>query len=150
MIMKKYIRAVDRGDALVGIYWYLEDSNKVIGLSESVDNGELDGEYIHYSGPNHFRAWRNVIKDNLPDSEQEEMINKGFKSLYRGRCIYSTMTQTYVITCSSELINNLEFRSKVKEYFQLDSVRVSFTALDHYAHKIELTGNPAIDAFYFD
>jgi len=60
------------------------------------------------------------------------------------------MTQTYVVTCSEHIINNREFRSRIKDYFQLDNVRVSFESLNHYRDRLELTGDPAIDEFYFD
>lgn len=148
-IMKRVIYAADRGDALVGIYWYTDD-HEVIGLAQPVDDGEIDGPYIQFKGPNHLSAWKQVVRDNFSTDEQEAIIARGFKSLYRGRCIYSTVTQTYTVTCSKDLVDDKEFRTKVKEYFQLTGVRVEFLPLNHYQYKLELTGNPAIDDMYFD
>ena len=148
--MKRYVHATaDRGDALVGIYWYTDD-HRVIGLAEPVGDGLIDGEYIQYSGSNHMQAWNLVVRDNISGFEADKIIKKGFKSLYRGRCIYSTMTPTYTVTCSEDLKDDLEFRQKIKDYFQLGSVRVTFVALDHYKNKLELTGNPAVDNLYLD
>lgn len=148
--MKRYVHATaDRGDALIGIYWYTDDC-RIIGLSEPVDRGILDGPYLQYSGKNHLQAWTEVVCDNFSEEDQRALIAKGFKSLYRGRCIYSTMTTTFEITCSSDLVDNEEFRRKAREYFQLTNCRVEFVPLRHYASKIELTGNPSVDAYYFD
>lgn len=147
--MKRCIKAADRGDALVGIYWYTDDG-KVIGVVQPVDEGEMDGPYLQYSGGNHMTLWRQVVKDCFLKEIQQEVINKGFKSLYRGRCIYFTMTQTYTVTCSEDLVNDNEFRSKIREFFQLENVRVEFEPLMHYKYKTELTGNPAVDEHYFD
>lgn len=147
--MKRMITAADRGDALIGIYWYTDDG-KVFGFSQPTDDGILDGQYIQYDGVNHLSGWRQAVKDSFSAEQQEEIISKGFKSIYRGRCIYDTMTTCYVITCSKDLLNSREFRNAVKSYFNLSQVRVEFKALSHYENKLELTGNPAVDDLYFD
>lgn len=146
--MKKAILAADRGDGLIGIWWYT-DEGQVIGLSEPVDYGRVDGRYIQYSKGNHMSNWQKVVTEFM-STQSEELIAKGFKSLYRGRVFYDTMTACYVVTCSEDLIKDIPFRNAVTEYFQLSECNRRFEALDHYRYKNELTGNPAVDAFYFD
>lgn len=147
--MKRMIVGADRGDGLVGLWWYTDDK-KVIGVSEPVDNGRLDGNYIQYSSGNHLSRWRDVISEFIPEGEREAIISKGFKSLYRGRVIYDTLTSCYIITCSEDLKNDTEFRSKIIEYFQLSNCNRQFQSLDHYKYKNALTGNPAVDEHYLD
>ena len=140
--MKRYIRAADRSDGLIGIWWYDESKQAVISACESVDDGELDGDYIQYHKGNHMNLWQSLAPDNMRD--------KGFKSMYRGRVIYNTRTQCYEITCSEDLMNNFEFRKAILEHFQLTECRREFIPLYHYKHKLELTGNPAVDSSYYD
>lgn len=147
--MKRMIMAADRGDGLIGIWWYTDD-NQVIGLSEPVDSGKLDGQYIQFSSGNHMSRWRDVIKDFIPSELQESVLSKGFKSLYRGRVIYDTLTSCYVITCSEELKNNSQFRKDIVDYFQLSQCNRQFMGLEHYRYKRELTGNPTLDEYYLD
>jgi len=146
--MKKVILAADRGDGLIGIWWYTDD-RQVIGLSEPADSGRADDRYVQYSKGNHMSNWRKVVTEFIPTGA-EELIAKGFKSLYRGRVLYDTMTACYVVTCSADLIHNIPFRDAITGYFQLSECNRRFETLDHYRYKNELTGNPAVDAFYFD
>lgn len=65
--MKRIILGADRGDGLIGLWWYTDDCN-VIGLSEPVDDGVLDGDYIQFSKGNHMTRWKDVIESLLPDN----------------------------------------------------------------------------------
>lgn len=143
--MKRYIKA-SRGDELIGIWWYT-DSGDIWGVTKPTDDGVLDGMNIQYSDKdNHMTLWSSVLKDNVDDEEEiSEYLKKGFRCLERGRVIYNTAAMVYQIICSKDIINNESFRSAVVDYFQLDSARYEFVPLDHY-NKIELTGNPAVDA----
>ena len=132
----------DRYDGLIGIWWYDETTNEVIGPAEPVDEGVIDGDYIQYHSGNHMTLWKSYsTKSQYP---------KGFKSMYRGRVIYNTRTQCFEITCSESLMHNANFRAAILSYFQLDNCRRTFVPLLHYRDKVELTGNPALDDGYFD
>lgn len=115
--MKRIISAADRGGGLIGIWWYTED-HKIIGLSEPVNDGIFDGRYIQYSSGNHMTRWRDVVSKYI-QYDQESVIVRGHKSLYRGRVIYDTMTCCYVVIYSEDLKNDREFRKEIVEYFQL-------------------------------
>lgn len=146
--MKRYVKA-SRGDGFVGIWWY-SNADNIRGVMKSVDDGVLDGMYIQYSDTeNHLTLWHKVIEQNVENiSERNAIINKGYKSLERGRVIYNTATMCYEVICSQALVNNLEFRRKIIEAYNLSGNRVEFEALHHY-HTAELTGNPAVDEFEY-
>lgn len=145
--MRVYVKA-SRGNAQVGIWWYTDDG-RVIGVSKPTDSAELDGAYIQYSyKENHMTLWRKVITDNYKDNH-EEIISKGYKSLERGRVIYDCRTCCYEVTCSDALFYDKEFRSKILDYFDLRGNQIEFVKLNHY-HKESLTGNPALDEFYYN
>lgn len=133
-----------RGDGLVGIWWYTP-SKDIIGVTKSIDDGVSDGDYIQYDDKqNHLTLWRKVIKDNYKEPVASKIISKGYKSFERGRVIYNLRTQCYEITCSKNLVNDLEFRKKIIDYFNLGSDRKDFVSLGHY-YVAELTGNKFID-----
>lgn len=145
--MKLYIKA-SRGNAQVGIWWYTDDC-KVIGVSKPTDSAELDGAYIQYScKENHMTLWRKVMSDNYKDNA-EEIIAKGYESLEHGRVIYDCRTCCYEVTCSVSLVHDKEFRNKIIEFFDLSGNQIEFVVLRHY-HKEELTGNSALDDFYYN
>ena len=136
------------GDGLIGIWWYTPSKN-IIGVSKPIDDGVIDNDYIQYSDKdNHLSLWRQVIKDNYTMPVADKIIAKGYKAFERGRVIYNIRTQCYEITCSKELVNDIEFRNKCIKYFNLTNDRKDFTALNHY-YKYELTGNPALDNFEY-
>lgn len=146
--MKRVVSAADRGDGLIGIWWYTDDGH-VIGLSEPVDDGTIDGRYIQYSSGNHMTRWRDVVSQFIQD-DPDSIINQGYKSLYRGRVVYDTLTCCYVITCSEDLKKDSQFRKDIIDYFQLSQCNREFQGLDHYKYKNSLTGNNAVDSQYFD
>ena len=143
-ISSKYLKE-SRGDGLVGIWWYT--GTDIIGVSKPVDDAEIDGPYVQYSNTeNHLTLWRKVINSNFSSTEADNIISKGYKSLERGRVIYDLRTRTYLVTCSNNVVNNIEFRKKIIAYFNLSDDRVDFEPLSHY-RKVELTGNWALDNF---
>ena len=145
-IPSNYIKE-SRGDGLVGIWWYT--GTDIIGVAKSVDDGEIDGPYVQYSNTeNHLTLWRKVINSNFSPIEAKDIIAKGYKYLERGRVIYDLRTRTYLVTCSNNLVNNIEFKNKIIPYFNLNSDRVDFEPLSHY-RKIELTGNSELDNFKY-
>ncbi len=73
-------------------------------------------------------------------------MEKGYKSLERGRVIYNTATMMYEITCSARMIHNTNFRKNIVDYYLLSDNRFEFVQLNHY-YKVELTGNPILDEF---
>lgn len=145
--MKRYIKA-SRGNAQVGIWWYT-DAREVWAVSVPTDDGVLDGPYFQYSlRENHMTLWRKVVSENS-QSNTKEIISKGYKSFERGRVIYNCRTCCYEVTCSGNLIYDKEFRRDIIDYFDLRGNQVEFIQLNHY-HKEELTGNPALDEFYYN
>ena len=132
------------GDGLIGIWWYTL-SKEIIGVSKHVDEGVVDNNYIQYDDKdNHSSLWTQVIRNNYKEPNASKIISKGYKAFERGCVIYNILTQCYEITCSSELVNDRQFRHKIVEYFNLKSDRKDFVPLNHY-HKYELTGNPTLD-----
>ena len=94
--------------------------------------------------------WRKALELFVSNKkERDTYIKKGYKCLERGRVVYNIRTQSYEVICSVDLVNDLKFRKACKDYFKLNSCRVDFEALHHY-HKMELTGNPAVDDLYYD
>lgn len=151
---KLYEGCLDESDntideAFVGIWWWT--GNKIIGEKISKDKGENIDGLIHYSHTeNHVTLWKRVLKDNFSEQEYKKQYNKGFKSLYRGRVYYDPRTSCYEITCSKNIVDNQDFRTKVIEFHNLTNKRKEFVTLHHYENLRELTGNVAVDADYYE
>ena len=152
--MKRYVKA-SRGDGFIGIWWYT-DEGEIWGVMKHPDDGVLSGPYVQYSDTeNHLTLWSSVVKDNVNSNNKEikldaqKIINKGYKSLERGRVIYDTRTMCYVVVCSANLVNDTAFREAVVDYYQLAGNQIDFVQNDHY-YKAELTGNLALDSFYYE
>lgn len=146
--MKRYVKA-SRGNARIGIWWYTDDG-QIWAQSDFTDNGIQDGMYLQYSDKeNHATLWASTVKHNAPKDQVNKIISKGYKSLERGRVIYNCATACYEVTCSQDLIYNKDFREAIINYFDLRGNQVEFVKLNHY-HKEELTGNPALDEFYYN
>lgn len=135
---------------LVAIWWYTDDG-EFWDFSKTLDNAEQDYDYLQYSKTkNHLNLWKLATNTYVKDKNiRKNIYEKGYKSIERGRVVYNIRTQTYEVICSKALVDNIEFRNKCIEHFKLRGNRVDFEALNHY-YKIELTGNPSIDKFYFD
>ena len=145
--MKVYVKA-SRGNAQIGIWWYTDDK-EVWAVSCPTDDGELDGPYLQYSSSkNHMNLWRKVVNDNL-SGNTDNIISRGYKCFERGRVIYNCRTSCYEVTCSDNLINDKEFRRSIIDHLDLKGNQIEFVKLNHY-HKEELTGNPAVDEFYYN
>lgn len=145
--MKRYIKA-SRGNAQIGIWWYT-DNGEVWAQSDFTYNGVQDGPYLQYSDhQNHMTLWSNTVMQNA-SSDANDIIARGYKSFERGRVIYNCMTSCYEVTCSEQMIHDKQFRRAIIDYFDLSGNQVEFIALRHY-HKESLTGNPALDEFYYN
>lgn len=143
--MKKYIKA-SLTSGLIGIWWLYYDT--VIADMKTLDKGYNDGSFIQYDQyKNHATEWRRLIKEFLPD-RADKMISKGYKSLERGRVIYNLRTQSYEVTCSQAVKNQLEDHVSIVDAFDLEDCRYDFVTLNHY-YIAELTGNPALDAIEY-
>lgn len=139
----------NKDDASVGIWWYIENSNRIIGYSKPLVSGYLDIMYVQYDSiSNHLNMWKQCVADFL--NNDQSVYNKGYKSLYRGRVLYSPMTMSFIITCSDDLRKNADFRNAVLDFFNLRECRYDFRPLEHYRYKSELTGNPAVDSQYYE
>ena len=137
-------------EGLVGIWWYT-DNGEFWDFSKTLDNAENDNGYLQYSTTkNHLNLWRKAVERFVKDKTKwDEIYNKGYKSIERGRVVYNVRTQCYEVVCSKELVNDMNFRKACKDYFGLNGNRVDFEALNHYC-KQELTENTAIDNLYYD
>lgn len=137
-------------EGLVSIWWYTDDG-EFWDFSSTLENAVECYGYLQYSNEdNHLNLWRKAVNTFVPDASiRSEIIAKGYKSIERGRTIFNIRTQSYEIICSSELVNNPEFRKACVEYFNLSGNRYDFEALHHYS-KQELTGNPTLDNFYYE
>lgn len=145
--MKKYIKA-SKGNAQIGIWWYT-DEGEIWAQSDFTDNGIQYGPYLQYSAKeNHMTLWRSTVMRNAKDNANQ-IIAKGYKSLERGRVIYNCRTACYEVTCSENLVHDKSFRRAIIDYFDLKGNQIEFVALQHY-HKMELTGNPSLDEFYYN
>ena len=141
--MKRYIKS-SRSQAFVGIWWYT-DGGRVIGAMCDVKDGYLDGRYIQYSQfKNHMNLWKYIVYHEFKGEEADSTYNLGYRGLERGRVIYDTMTQIFIITCSETIASNKEALSKIKDTFSLSGNRCEVEILNHYK-KLPLTGNPAVD-----
>ncbi len=137
----------EAGKNRVGIWWYT-DNEEIWEESVQKDNGVLSGIYIQYSDTeSHLSLWSSIVKKYIKDKYlQQDILEKGYKSLERGRVIYNTATMMYEITCSARMIHNTNFRKNIVDYYLLSDNRFEFVQLNHY-YKVELTGNPILDEF---
>lgn len=114
------------------------------------DNGVSDGTYIQFSTTqNHMTEWRKVVHDNLAEPEASQTINKGYKSIPRGRVIYDLRTQSYIITCGSEFKDDAEFKAAICNAFEIPAGRTDLSCIDTHYHVYEYTGNKFLDDFEY-
>lgn len=137
-------------NGLVSIWWYTDDGvfwDHSCTLDDAVD---CYG-YLQYSDrKNHLNLWRSTVSKYINEpKERDAIINKGYKSIERGRIVFNIRTQSYEIICSDVLVNDPKFRKNCIDYFNLSGNRYSFEGLHHYS-KQSLTGNPAIDSMYYE
>jgi len=137
-------------EGFVSIWWYT-DNGDFWDFSKSTDDAEDDHGFLQYSiTQNHMTLWRDAVRNNIDDADkQKEVINRGYKSIERGRIVFNIRSQAYEIICSATLVNNQEFREKCVKYFNLTGNRYSFIPMNHYG-KQELTGNPTLDSMYYE
>lgn len=137
-------------EGLVAIWWYTDDG-EFWDFAKSLDDAEDDHGYLQYSlTKNHLNLWRTAVIKNVVDPElQTEIINRGYKSIERGRVVFNIRSQCYEVICSQALVNDTDFRDACIKQFNLSGNRVDFIAMNHY-RKEQLTGNPALDSYYFD
>ena len=137
------------GAGLVGMWWYFNEEERVLGTSKSVNKGVLDGSYIQYSVvENHLTLWRRIIEKSFEDKAKvKEVVDKGYKSIERGRVIYNIEMQTYEIICSEALSNNKEALKKIVEFYNLANSDFNVEALSHY-YVVDTT-NPEILKFEY-
>ena len=146
--MKKYTRA-SLTSGLVGIWWYTDDGI-LFGVSTTLDSGYDDGNYIQYSDTkNHLNLFKQCLYDSFDSNTASQLYRLGYKGIERGRVIHNLKTQSYEITCSRNLLYNLEFRQAILNNYELVDCRYDFIQLNHYS-KLPLTGNPAIDKFNYE
>ena len=139
------VAGVNSGE--VGIWWYT-DEGEVWKQSCLIDSAYSDGVYLQYSDTrNHQTDWLKTIKENTEDKSAIFQLRKeGYKTYERGRVIFDLRTQSYLVTCSDQLVNDLSFKIRLIEAFNIPKGRVDFTSLSHY-YKYTGGENPELDAF---
>lgn len=135
----------DRGDSYIGIWWWT--GTEIIGTRISPDDGVLDRNIIQPTPDitkNHFTEW-NRIKATAKN--QEEVKNKSYKGLERGRVLYDTMTMCFIVTCSTAMFRDDNFRRAVIDFYNLQPGSTDFSANLHY-YVYDENENPALAQFY--
>lgn len=135
----------DRGDSYLGIWWWT--GTEIIGTRINPDDGVLDGQYIQPTPDvtkNHFTEWSRI---KATAKNQDEVKNKSYKGLERGRVLYDTMTMCFVVTCSPQIYKNDVFRRAVVDFYNLQPGSTDFSANPHY-YVYDENENPALARFY--
>ena len=135
----------DRGDSYIGIWWWT--GTEIIGTRISPDDGVLDRNIIQPTPDitkNHFTEW-NRIKATA--KKQDEVKNKSYKGLERGRVLYDTMTMCFIVTCSTAMYKDDNFRRAVIDFYNLQPGSTDFCANPHY-YVYDESENPALVQFY--
>lgn len=140
--MKKYIKATTTS-GLIGIWWIIDDT--LVADAISVDEGYSSGGYINYSETrNHSTEWEQLLIKSFP-SRWRDIASRGYKSVDRGRVVYNLLTQSYEITCGTEVATNKQKCNLIINGFNLQGCRVDIVCIPTHYHIAEITGNPALD-----
>ena len=134
-----------REDSYIGIWWWT--GSEVIGTKIPTDDGYQDGQYIQPSprvGDNHFSLWKSVRKQA---SNENEVKDKTFRQLERGRVIYDTSTMCFMITCSDEVAKDDKILRAIISYYNLQPGSTDIMPNPHY-HVYDAAGNAALEAFF--
>ena len=136
-----------RADSYVGIWWWT--GTEIIGTKVDTEDALADNYFIQpvtedNPNQNHFNLWES-IKETA--TNQEEVQNKGYKDIERGRVLYNMRTMCFEVTCSPELVNDDKFRRAVVNFYNLQVGSTDFVSEGHY-HVYDPNGNPAIEEMY--
>ena len=132
------------GEGFIGIWW-ITNGHYVFGIEKPGDEGVIVGKYIQFDDrANHLNMWKKCVYNVFEGEKADTIYKLGYRGLERGRVIYDTMTQVYIITCSEKISKDKQAISAIKDFFNLTRCRVEIEVLNHY-RKLPLTGNPAID-----
>lgn len=136
-------------EGFVSIWWYRD--GEFWSFDKSLEDAEEFNGYLQYSNTqNHLTLWRQVINRHIcNEADRKSIISKGYKSIDRGRIVYNIRAQCFEILCSPELQKDKKFIQDCIKYFELSGKRYSFIPMYHYT-KHELTGNPVLDASYYE
>ena len=143
--MKRYVKG-SFTSGYVGIWWII--NGRIIGTLRDLDHGYNDGNYIQYDkDQNHLTEWSKIVREQVKNNP-DEIIDKGYKSLERGRVIYNLRTCCYEITCSKKVSKDWDSIQAIIEFYELQHCRYDIVSLDHY-YVAEITGNPELDRFEY-
>lgn len=134
-----------REDSYIGIWWWT--GTEIIGTKISADDGYQDGPYIQPTprvGDNHFSLWESV---KAQATDKNEVKDKTFRQLERGRVIYDTSTMCFVITCSDEVAKNDKILRALISFYNLQPGSTDIMPNPHY-HVYNANGNPALESFF--
>ena len=102
----------------IGIFWYY--NNKVIGKTYNLLEAEKYGDFL---SPilGHYDYW-NQIQKALPELYYEE-----YEYIPRGRIVYDTTKDHFVLLSSKKIIKNKTILKAIKEFFILKAIKEFFS-----------------------
>lgn len=114
----------------IGIFWYY--NNKVIGKTYNLSEAEKYGDFL---SPilGHYDYWEKIQKE-FPELYYEE-----YEYIPRGRIVYDTTKNHFVLLSSKKIIKNIIILKAIKVFFSIPEDAKFVTKSDlHY--EIRYTG----------
>ena len=108
----------------IGIFWYY--NNKVIGKTYNLSEAEKYGDFL---SPilGHYDYWEQIQKE-FPELYYEE-----YEYIPRGRIVYDTTKNHFVLLSSKKIIKNKTILKAIKEFFSIPKDAKFVTKSDlHY------------------
>ncbi len=114
----------------IGIFWYY--NNKVIGKTYNLLEAEKYGDFL---SPilGHYDYW-NQIQKALPELYYEE-----YEYIPRGRIVYDTTKDHFVLLSSKKIIKNKTILKAIKEFFSIPE-DAKFVAKSDLHYETRYTG----------
>lgn len=94
----------------IGIFWYYK--NKVIGKTYNLSESEKYGDFL---SPilGHYDYWEQIQK------EFSELYYEEYEYIPRGRIVYDTTKDHFVLLSSKKIIKNKTILKAIKEFFSI-------------------------------
>lgn len=139
-----------RNDGFISIWWYTDDGEFWDYSTTTDDAVEFHG-FLQYSNDvNHMTLWYKTVQKFVSDpNERSKLLDSGYRSIERGRVVFNIRTMCYEVVCSEALSKDTDFRQRCISHFNLSGSRYMFTVDSHYKKEC-LSGNPALDSFYYN
>ena len=111
----------------IGIFWYYK--NKVIGKTYNLSEAEKYGDFL---SPvlGHYDYWKEIQK------EVSELYYEEYEYIPRGRIVYDTKNEHFVLLSSKKMIKNKTALKAIKVFFSITEDTKLITRSDlHYEIK---------------